>query len=275
MRQYNLLCWRTRRFVPADYSFAAWMARAWPNWRAAPDAPKSSINSGWPISLMCDYSRSSSITRLRWMPIPAAWSYGRLRGIWARVWRRKGLRWRWSNVNLAGLSIIPTRLVFSMPAPTISRCSPIMAANRERLAEVENLITMPRRESFMKRLKQEQVQGNNWRDLDALRADLTKFFEIVLPPAPAFRARISNAGRLRTAVARAQNPEASTELTGARELPAPAQTPSPVYNLFRKKLSLVSLSHLKGALDLSVPELVPELVPDLVPESVSVNSTEK
>ncbi len=33
-------------------------------------------------------------------------------------------------------------------------------------------------ESFMKTLKQEQVQGHRWRDLDALRQDLTAFLEI-------------------------------------------------------------------------------------------------
>ena len=33
-------------------------------------------------------------------------------------------------------------------------------------------------ESFMKTLKREQVRGNRWRDLDALRADLATFFEV-------------------------------------------------------------------------------------------------
>ena len=83
-------------------------------------------------------------------------------------------------------------------------------------------------ESFMKTLKQEQVRGGNWRDLDALRTDLTTFFQITYN-----HQRLHSALRYQTPAAFeqqllcAKNPEASTELTGARELTAPSPSPHP------------------------------------------------
>ncbi len=47
------------------------------------------------------------------------------------------------------------------------------------MSRVGNPYDNAKAESFMKTLKQEQVRGQQWRDLDALRAELTTFFEII------------------------------------------------------------------------------------------------
>ena len=46
------------------------------------------------------------------------------------------------------------------------------------MSRVGNPYDNAKAESFMKTLKQEQVHGHRWRDLDALREDLTAFLEI-------------------------------------------------------------------------------------------------
>ena len=70
------------------------------------------------------------------------------------------------------------------------------------MSRVGNPYDNAKAESFMKTLKQEQVRGNDWRDLDALRADLATFLAGHLQPAaPAFRLGLPNPSRLRTAVA--------------------------------------------------------------------------
>jgi len=83
-------------------------------------------------------------------------------------------------------------------------------------------------ESFMKTLKQEQVRGNGWRELDAMRADLATFFEITYN-----HQRLHSALGYQTPAAFEQQlcasiPRASTERSGARELTAPSpHTPLP------------------------------------------------
>ena len=105
------------------------------------------------------------------------------------------------------------------------------------MSRVGNPYDNAKAESFMKTLKQEQVRGQQWRDLDALRADLTTFFEITYN-----RQRLHSALGYQTPAAFEQqlrsvaNGETSTEMTGVRELTAPPPRPhSPVYNLFRKR----------------------------------------
>jgi Integrase core domain len=81
----------------------------------------------------------------------------------------------------------------------------------------------------IKTLKQEQIHGRDWRDLDALRAELTTFFEITynhqrLHSALNYQTPAAFEQQLRSVV----NVEASTKMAGARELTAPSpQTPLP------------------------------------------------
>jgi putative transposase len=46
------------------------------------------------------------------------------------------------------------------------------------MSRVGNPCDNAKAESFMKTLKEEQVRGHQWRDLDALRADLRTFLQI-------------------------------------------------------------------------------------------------
>jgi putative transposase len=84
-------------------------------------------------------------------------------------------------------------------------------------------------ESFMKTLKHEQVRGVRWRDLDALRDDLTQFFEITYN-----HERLHSALGYQTPAAferqLAERPPAaaSLRLSGASGLAAPSpHTPTP------------------------------------------------
>jgi len=84
-------------------------------------------------------------------------------------------------------------------------------------------------ESFMKTLKQEQVRGNRWRDLDELRGDLTAFFTTTYN-----HARLHSALGYQTPAAfeqqLAERPSAgaSVRLSGASGLAAPSpHTPTP------------------------------------------------
>jgi transposase InsO family protein len=102
------------------------------------------------------------------------------------------------------------------------------------MSRVGNPYDNAKAESFMKTLKQEQVRGQQWRDLDALRADLATFFEITYN-----HQRLHSALGYQTPAAFeqqllcAQKPQASTEPTGARELTAPSpQTPLPGLQYF-------------------------------------------
>ena len=96
------------------------------------------------------------------------------------------------------------------------------------MSRVGNPYDNAKAESFMKTLKQEQVRGNGWRDLDAMRADLATFFEITYN-----HQRLHSALGYQTPVGFEQQlcaspPQASTELSGARELTAPSpHTPLP------------------------------------------------
>ena len=46
------------------------------------------------------------------------------------------------------------------------------------MSRVGNPCDNAKAESFMKTLKEEQVRGNQWRDLHALRDDLARFLQI-------------------------------------------------------------------------------------------------
>jgi len=81
------------------------------------------------------------------------------------------------------------------------------------------------------------VHCRDWRDLDALRAELTTFFEITYN-----HQRLHSALNYQTPAAFEQqlgsvaNGMASTEMTGARELTAPSpQTPLPDLQSFSQE----------------------------------------
>ena len=94
------------------------------------------------------------------------------------------------------------------------------------MSRVGNPYDNAKAESFMKTLKQEQVHGRDWRDLDALRDGLAQFFEVTYNCQ-----RLHSALNYQTPAAFEQQlrgAKTSTELTGARELTAPSpQTPLP------------------------------------------------
>ena len=124
------------------------------------------------------------------------------------------------------------------------------------MSRVGNPYDNAKAESFMKTLKQEQVRGNNWRDLEALRADLTTFFEITYNHQRLHSALgLSNAGRLRTAVAVHTEPRSFYKADWGEGANRPlAPDPTPRFTIFHtRKLSLVSLSHVRGAVQLSGP----------------------
>ena len=174
-----------------------------------------------------------------WMRTLAGWSDGRLHGIWARVWRCRHCAWRSSNYA-PGLIHHSDRGIQYACADYLTLLADHGA--HPSMSRVGNPYDNAKAESFMKTLKQEQVRGNDWRDLDALRADLTKFLEITYN-----HQRLHSALGYQTPAAFeqqllcTQNPEASTELTGARELTAPSpQTPLPRFTIFfATQLSLV------------------------------------
>jgi putative transposase len=103
------------------------------------------------------------------------------------------------------------------------------------MSRVGNPYDNAKAESFIKTLKQEQVHGRDWRDLDALRAELTTFFEIIynhqrLHSALGYQTPAAFEKQLLCAC------EASTEPTGARELTAPSpQTPLPGLQSFSRE----------------------------------------
>ena len=96
------------------------------------------------------------------------------------------------------------------------------------MSRVGNPYDNAKAESLMKTLKQEQVCGKGWRDLDAMRADLATFFEITYN-----HQRLHSALGYQTPAGFEQQlctspPQASAELSGARELTAPSRhTPLP------------------------------------------------
>jgi transposase-like protein len=106
-----------------------------------------------------------------------------------------------------------------------------------KLAAVRRVLAGESVSAVAQELKQEQVHGRDWRDLDALRAELTTFFEITYN-----HQRLHSALNYQTPAAFEQqlgsvaNGKASTEMTGARELTAPSpQTPLPGLQSFSQE----------------------------------------
>ena len=226
MRKDNLLCLRTRRFVPTTTdSQHGW--RVWPN--LARGLVTLNLNELWVADI--------TYVRLQEEFVYVA--------VVLDAHSRRAIGWALAQHLGASLALQALRMALSerRPAPGLIHhsdrgiqyaCADYLTLLAEHgvqpsMSRVGNPYDNAKAESFMKTLKQEQVRGNDWRDLNALRTDLKTFFEVTY-----------NYHRLHSALGYktpsafeqdllcAQNPEASTELTGARELTAPSpQTPLP------------------------------------------------
>src|SRR5258706_1728649 len=97
------------------------------------------------------------------------------------------------------------------------------------MSRVGNPYDNAKAESFMKTLKEEQVRGNQGRDLDALRADLRTFLQITYNHQRLHSALgYQTPATFETAALQLTRTAASTKLSGARGLTAPSpHTPLP------------------------------------------------
>src|SRR5579872_1633974 len=248
MREDNLLCLRTRRFVPATTdSQHGW--RVWPN--LARGLVTRHLNELWVADI--------TYVRLQEEFVYVA--------VVLDAHSRRVIGWALAQHLGASVAVQALRMALleRQPAPGLIHhsdrgiqyaCADYLTLLADHgvkpsMSPVGNPYDNAKAESFIKTLKQEQVHGREWRDLDALRAELTTFFDIIYN-----HQRLHSALGYQTPAAFekqllcAQNPEASTELTGARGSNRPlAPDPTPRFTIFfARKLSLISLSHVRGAL---------------------------
>ena len=226
MREDNLLCLRTRHFVPATTdSQHGW--RVWPN--LARGLVTRNLNELW-------------VADITYVHLQEEFVYI---AVLLDAHSRRVIGWALARHLGASMAVQALRMALleRQPAPGLIHhsdrgiqyaCSDYLTLLAEHgvqpsMSRVGNPYDNAKAESFMKTLKQEQVRGNDWRDLDALRADLTKFFEVTYN-----HQRLHSALGYQTPAAfeeqwmGAQKAEASTEMTGARELTTPSpQTPLP------------------------------------------------
>jgi transposase InsO family protein len=226
MREDNLLCLRTRRFVPATTdSQHGW--RVWPN--LARGLVTGNINELWVADI--------TYVRLQEEFVFVA--------VVLDAHSRRVIGWALARHLGASLALQALRMALAerKPVPGLIHhsdrgiqyaCADYLTLLAEHgvqpsMSRVGNPYDNAKAESFMKTLKQEQVRGRDWRDLDALRADLAIFLDGTynhqrLHSALGYQTPAAFEGQLLCA----RNLEASTELTGARELTAPSpQTPLP------------------------------------------------
>ena len=234
MREDNLLCLRTRRFAPPTTdSRHGW--RIWPN--LARGLVTRNLNELWVADI--------TYVRLQEEFVYVA--------VVLDAHSRRVIGWAVAGHLGASLAVEALRMALSerQPAPGLIHhsdrgiqyaCADYLTLLAEHgaqpsMSRVGNPYDNAKAESFMKTLKEEQVRGHQWRDLDALRADLRTFLQITYnhqPPTAAFRAGLPNPSRLRTATLHLNGTAASTKLSGARGLTAPSpHTPLPGYNLFQ------------------------------------------
>jgi putative transposase len=175
MRQDNLLGLRARQFVPPTTdSRHGW--RVWPN--LARGLVTEDLNQLWVADI--------TYVRLREEFVYVA--------VVLDAHSRRVIGWalaRHLGANVA-LDALRMALTDRRPAPGLIHhsdrgiqyaCSDYLTLLAEHgvqtsMSRVGNPYDNAKAESFMKTLKQEQIHGRSWRDLDALRTDLTKFFQI-------------------------------------------------------------------------------------------------
>lgn len=233
MREDNLLGSRRRRFVPATTdSQHGW--RVWPN--LARGLVTQNLNELW-------------VADITYVRLQEEFVY---LAVVLDAHSRRVIGWALARHLGASLALEALRLALAerQPAPGLIHhsdrgiqyaCSDYLTLLADHgaqpsMSRVGNPYDNAKAESFMKTLKQEQVRGNHWRDLDALRGDLATFLETTYN-----HQRLHSALGYQTPAAFeqqlwARSLEASTELTGARELTAPSpQTPLPGLQCFSQR----------------------------------------
>jgi len=175
MREDNLLCLRTRRFVPATtVSRHGW--RIWP--KLARGLVTRHLNELW----------VSDITYVR---LQEEFVYV---AVILDAHSRRVIGWAVARHLGASLAVEALRMALAerQPAPGLIHhsdrgiqyaCADYLTLLAEHgaqpsMSRVGNPYYNAKAESFMKTLKEEQVRGNQWRDLNALRADLARFLQI-------------------------------------------------------------------------------------------------
>jgi putative transposase len=175
MRADNLLCLRTRRFVPATTdSRHGW--RIWPN--LARGLVTRHLNELWVADI--------TYVRLQEEFVYVA--------VILDAHSRRVIGWAVARHLGASLAVEALRMALTerQPGPGWIHhsdrgiqyaCADYLTLLAEygaqpSMSRVGNPYDNAKAESFMKTLKEEQVRGNQWRDLNALRADLAKFLQI-------------------------------------------------------------------------------------------------
>lgn len=175
MREDNLLSLRTRRFAPPTTdSRHGW--RIWPNLARGLITRK--LNELWVADI--------TYVRLQEEFVYVA--------VVLDAHSRRVIGWAVAGHLGASLAVEALRMALSerQPAPGMIHhsdrgiqyaCADYLTLLAEHgaqpsMSRVGNPYDNAKAESFMKTLKQEQVLGNRWRDLDAMRADLATFLQI-------------------------------------------------------------------------------------------------
>ena len=225
MREDNLLCLRTRRFVPPTTdSRHGW--RIWPN--LARGLTTQTINQLWVADI--------TYVRLREEFVYVA--------VVLDAHSRRVIGWALARHLGASLAVEALRMALTerQPPPGFVHhsdrgiqyaCADYLtwltdAGGQPSMSRVGNPYDNAKAEAFMKTLKQEQVYGHDWRDLETLRPDLATFFQITYN-----HERLHSALGYQTPAAfevqlAGYHTGASTSRSGARGLTAPSpHTPVP------------------------------------------------
>ncbi len=174
MREDNLLCLRTQRFIPPTTdSRHGW--RIWPN--LARGLQTQNINELWVADI--------TYVRLNEEFVYAA--------VVLDAHSRRVIGWALARHLGASLALEALHMALDERKPKSGlihhsdrgiqyACADYLTllANhgiQPSMSRAGNPYDNAKAESFMKTLKQEQVRGHHWRDLDALRSDLETFFE--------------------------------------------------------------------------------------------------
>ena len=175
MREDNLLCLRTRRFVPATTdSRHGW--RVWPN--LARGLVTRNLNELWVADI--------TYVRLQEEFVYVA--------VVLDAHSRRVIGWAVAQHLGASVAVQALRMALlqRQPAPGLIHhsdrgiqyaCADYLTLLAEHgvqpsMSRVGNPYDNAKAESFMKTLKEEQVHGQRWRDLNALRVDLARFLQI-------------------------------------------------------------------------------------------------